>query len=640
MISGKPIILFLLGIIISLPLMGADFSAYDIPEKLRENASAVVRLNDKNVTIRRNQDATVDIRMAVTILKDKGRHFGYSYIFYDQFVDVRGLKATIYDAHGEKVETYKSKDFIDRSAISGYSIYEDNRVMYLRPQHHSFPYTIEYEYTMDYHQSLFYPVWQPQPAEEVSVQQASLTINAPGKEFFRYKELNLPDGSSARVSTDKGDVVYRWDVRNLQAWMEEELSPPADEYMPLVITAANDFEMDGYEGNMSSWRNFGKWILQLNEGRDELPPETVQEVKKVIAGAADDREKVRRLYKFMQGRTRYVSIQVGIGGFQPFKAIDVDENSYGDCKALSNYMYALLREAGIPSYYTLVNAGKGANRMMSTFPRSYFNHAILCVPVASDTLWLECTDQTNPMGYTGTFTSDREVLVINETGGHVVRTNVYKGEDNVLSRRATVTIAPDGNATADVTSEYKGIFYSSRASVYHTGSKEEQSKALYKRVHIPNFSIRDFTLEESGDECPVIEEKIALELPRYASKSGTRLFVPLKLMDGNKWSVDDMSQERRTDIEIRYNYTYVDTIRYKLPENFHAEAIPYESESFETEFGRFSSSLTPDAEGILYTRRFEVKKGRYAPARIDEVRDFFKQVLKADRAKAVLVNKS
>ncbi len=38
----------------------------------------------------------------------------------------------------------------------------------------------------------------------------------------------------------------------------------------------------------------------------------------------------------MQGKTHYISIQVGIGGYQPFLASDVDRLNYGDCKALVN----------------------------------------------------------------------------------------------------------------------------------------------------------------------------------------------------------------------------------------------------------------------------------------------------------------
>ena len=63
----------------------------------------------------------------------------------------------------------------------------------------------------------------------------------------------------------------------------------------------------------------------------------------------------------MQSRTRYASIQLGIGGYKPAPAMEVSEKGYGDCKGLTNYMSALLKEAGITSYYTWVKSG--ANRI-------------------------------------------------------------------------------------------------------------------------------------------------------------------------------------------------------------------------------------------------------------------------------------
>jgi hypothetical protein len=74
----------------------------------------------------------------------------------------------------------------------------------------------------------------------------------------------------------------------------------------------------------------------------------------LVKGFDDPVEKVRTLYNYMQQRTRYVSIQVGIGGWQPFLASVVDEKGYGDCKALAHYMKSILDAVGIRSVYTLV----------------------------------------------------------------------------------------------------------------------------------------------------------------------------------------------------------------------------------------------------------------------------------------------
>jgi transglutaminase-like putative cysteine protease len=139
---------------------------------------------------------------------------------------------------------------------------------------------------------------------------------------------------------------------------------------------------------MMSWKDFGKFVYSLKVGRDQLPDNIKQTVHQLADGLTDPKQKISRLYEYMQKNTRYVGIQLGIGGWQPFDAKYVATNGYGDCKALVNYMYSLLKEAGINSYYTLVRAGKYANYITTEFPSQQFNHVILCVPLQKDTVRL------------------------------------------------------------------------------------------------------------------------------------------------------------------------------------------------------------------------------------------------------------
>src|SRR4030095_3800912 len=136
----------------------------------------------------------------------------------------------------------------------------------------------------------------------------------------------------------------------------------------------------------------------------------------LVKDAPSESEKIKRIYEYMQNNFRYVSIQLGIGGYRPFSATFTDQKKYGDCKGLSNYMKAALKSVGIKSHIAIINAQYNAEPVDPDFPANNFNHAILCVP-GKDTIWLECTSSSAEFGKLGTFTENRNALLVTENGG-------------------------------------------------------------------------------------------------------------------------------------------------------------------------------------------------------------------------------
>ena len=224
--------------------------------------------------------------------------------------------------------------------------------------------------------------------------------------------------------------------------------PDFHKLAPCIIFGPTEFQMDDYKGNMSSWQEFGKFVYTLKQGRDVLPDPIKQKVHELTDGIPDIMNKIKTLYNYLQKNTRYISIQLGIGGWQPFDAKYVANKSYGDCKALTNYMFRLLKEAGIPSYYTLVRAGRNEGYITDDFPSQQFNHVILCIPLQKDMTWLECTSQTLPAGYLSDFTCNRYALLVNEEGGRLVRTITYGLKENLQNRRIGLVLNEEG--TLDV----------------------------------------------------------------------------------------------------------------------------------------------------------------------------------------------
>jgi len=368
-----------------------------------------------------------------------------------------------------------------------------------------------------------------------------------------------------------------------------------------------------------------------------LPDETKQKVKAITSGLKSKEEKVKALYEFMQNKTRYVGIQLGIGGYQPFEASVVDRFGYGDCKALSNYMIALLKEAGISANYVLIEAGQSPS-LDEDFPSSQFNHAITAVPNEKDTLWLECTSQTNPFGYQGKFTGDRKALMIVDQGATIVSTLKYSPEQNLQSRTAQISIGETGNGVAKIKTIYTGIQYENDHLNWAISSEEKQKKWVEKNTEIPNFNITSFSMKEIKDKIPFAEINLDLALNRYASVSGKRLFIAPNLM--NRWSyVPEKTTERKTDIIQRTNGIDIDTIHFSIPENLYPEFLP-EPVKINSKFGEYEATFKFDAGKVTYIRRMKVWKGRFRKESYNEFVDFYKNVSKADNIKLVFLNKT
>jgi hypothetical protein len=339
----------------------------------------------------------------------------------------------------------------------------------------------------------------------------------------------------------------------------------------------------------------------------------------------------------MQQNTRYVSIQLGIGGWQPFDAKYVASKKYGDCKALSNYMYSLLKEIGIKSYYTLIRAGRNRGYIIPDFPAQQFNHVILCVPLQKDTVWLECTSQTLPAGYLSGFTSNRYALLIDETGGKLVRTPEYRLNDNTQLRKINAAINNEGHLTADIYTCYKAIQQDDLEGIINGLSRDKILEYLKKEIDLPTYDVSKFDYKQEKAAIPCINENLSLTASNYAQVSGRRLFINPDIMNrsDNKLKADE---ERKYEIELKNEYRDIDSAEIKIPPGYQPESLPQEMK-IESKFGRYASSTKVLPDKIIYYRLREQYSGRFPAKDYAELVKFYEQIYKADRNKVVLIKK-
>lgn len=609
-----------------------------IPDELKQNVSAVVREDHATFQIISRSQAVHKAKYVITILNSGGKKYAVQVLGYDKLTRITSFKANVYDGLGKQIKKLKSSEIYDQSAFDDYTLYSDNRIKVADLSQTVYPYTVEFEYEIEYKFLFYIPTSVAIQHEKVSVQNYSYTLIYPSQMPLRYEAKNF-DRAPKEQKLPDGTVSISWDAQNLTPIKHEPHGPSLIEIIPNVKAAPTVFEFDGYAGEMKSWNEFGVWINQLNSGRGKLPEATKKEAEQIAARYQSREEKVKALYEFMQSKTRYVSVQLGIGGFQPFDAATVNQTGYGDCKALSNYMVALLGAVDIPANYTLIKAGENASSLNKDFPSSQFNHVVVSVPNGSDTLWLECTSQKNPFGYMGRFTGDREALAITPKGAAIVHTPIYTKEVNRQLRVAKVVLNQNGDATATVSTQYEGLQYENdNLDSFLDDQRDQQEKWIRQHTDIPAFDLVSFEMQNQKHKIPAARVAMDLRLPRYASVSGKRMFLSPNLMNKSKY-IPERVENRKSKVIRSFAFTDVDSIHFEIPEILYPEFLP-EAIEFKSRFGAYSAKVTLDERGLVYVRRLEMQKGEFPAESYDELIDFLKNVSKADNLKLVFLNKT
>lgn len=608
-----------------------EYKVTNIPDSLLVNANAVIRKESMAFSIKAAGKATEKYHYAVTILNESAAEYSYISINYDKLSSISSLKATLYDKNGVKIKDYKSGDFKDISIISSSSMYDDNRLKTQTIYHPSYPYTIEYTYIKEYKGLLGYPGWYPLTAFNLAVEQSDYTIDFPKDLTIRTHE-NLTKKVKEEINAQTKTIGYA--VKNLSAIQREPMSVGITGITPFASVAPTAFEYDGYPGDLSNWNSYGKWIFELSKELNTLPQSEKDKVAALTAGLSSDRDKVKALYNYLQSKSRYISIQLGIGGFRPFPAEKVAANGYGDCKALSNYMLSLLKEAKIESNLVIVGANPkgGLNEKFSS--ASQANHMILCVPLKQDTLWLECTSQRAPFNYLGSFTEGRNVLLLTEDGGKMVKTPSLSAEENAMYRKANVVLDLNGNAKISINTDYTGEqFEDIEVQLYNEPKK--QKDFIYENLEVSSPKLVNYNYKQTDKDQPSLNETLELEVEKVTTALGNRRFLVMNMLNKRSY-IPEVTPNRKTGIKLSRNYLDVEEITFELPKEFGIEFLPADTE-IKSDFGIYKASVKSEGNKLVYTRTQTMYKKNFPADRIKDLADFYRKIYNADKQKVVLV---
>src|SRR5262249_52738031 len=255
---------------------------------------------------------------------------------------------------------------------------------------------------------------------------------APAGRSFYWNTPKLAGIEHAEESQG-GDKIYSWRARDVPR-VEPEPG------MPGLSEVAAYLHVSTYK----TWNEGAAWDWGLVRDQIAIDQPVRDAIKQATAGKSSELDKVRAVHDLVVRSTRYVGLEFGIHGYQPYRTTQVFTRKFGDCKDKASLLLAMLREIGVDATLVIVRTRRGGD--LDDYPASLaiFDHAITYVPKYD--LWLDGTAEYSGTGELAAPDQGVMVLLVERGGGRLARTPVFGADKNRVARSEKVRLDAGGGA--------------------------------------------------------------------------------------------------------------------------------------------------------------------------------------------------
>src|SRR6202166_5200854 len=168
----------------------------------------------------------------------------------------------------------------------------------------------------------------------------------------RPLKLKCNPGLDPKITEENGRRIYHWSGSHLEREDETAKAKNKKKKKRRLDEDRPDIQLTTFE----SWEQVGRWYASLEKDRRMPSPEVRSKAQELTKGMNGDMEKIEALYDCVAKNSRYVSLSLGVGRYQPHAASDVLHDQYGDCKDKHTLLASLLEAEGLHASSVLINS--------------------------------------------------------------------------------------------------------------------------------------------------------------------------------------------------------------------------------------------------------------------------------------------
>jgi tetratricopeptide (TPR) repeat protein len=146
-------------------------------------------------------------------------------------------------------------------------------------------------------------------------------------------------------------------------------------------------------GDFADWADVSRTMAPLFATEGTIAPgsRVALEIKAIMAATRDPRERAARALELVQSRISYLMLGMNGGNYVPQTPAETWDKRYGDCKAKSLLLLAMLRAMGIEAEPVLATL-RGGDALVDALPTAAaFDHVLVRAVIDGRELWLDGT---------------------------------------------------------------------------------------------------------------------------------------------------------------------------------------------------------------------------------------------------------
>lgn len=442
-----------------------------------------------------------------------------------------------------------------------------------------------------------------------------------------YFNSPLAAGVSSGTETRGDETVYKFSAENV-ARVESE---PA---MPGIAEIAPYLHVSTYK----SWQEVGRWYWNLVVDQMQDDGTLTKAALAATSGLTSIADKVKALHRLVVESTRYVGLEFGIHGYKPYKATQVFERRFGDCKDKASLLVTLLRAVGVEAEMVLLRTRRGGRIADTPASLAVFDHAIAYVPALDQ--YLDGTAEFS--GLDELPSEDQNVMALRVTakGATLVETPELPAASNQARRRWIVDLQNDGSAriaedltvTGQAAHEWREHYqtegerrerYAKVWSGRYAGSVLNQVEMKVNDRNQPVAVHAVVRVPRMGERRISPEARLRKPGPAAEDAGSYEIALPLSSREADFTSTYARLGKRQWPLVLGYPWHHEENVTYRLPEGAHIVLAPG-SRTISSRFGEFSLSLDDRGSDVEIKTALVVRKTRIEPSEYPAFRAFLR----------------